>query len=274
MYSLDGFQDYLIEKEKSDKTIKAYLVDINQFFDYLKENNITELHNDVIKTYKEYLLYHKFQVPTTVNRKLVAIHQWCLFNEIAVTTTKVKVQNQNFLENVIDKSSIDKMVEIAKSKRDLRAIALFKTLQLTGMRVSESLSLTIKDIHKDTIQITGKGKKIRMVFVPKVLKQIWLDYCRNGRKYTYTDYLFVGERGRMTRVGADYIIKKYAKLANVKIETAHAHSFRHHFCKSLSEKEISIDTIADLAGHSSIETSRLYIRKSKEELLSVIEDLD
>lgn len=274
MYSLDGFEYHLLKKNKSNKTIKAYVRDVSQFLCYLKDNNILEIHTNTLENYKDYLLYEKFKVPTTVNRKLVAIHKWCLFKEIVVETVKVKVQTQNFLENVIDKNSINKMVEIAKKKNDLRAIALFKTLQLTGMRISECLSLTTKDIYKDTILITGKGKKLRTVFIPKSLKETWLNYCRNGRKYTSTDYLFVGKHGRTTRVGADYIIKKYAKLANVDMKTAHCHSFRHYFCKSLSDRNINIETIADLAGHSSIETSRIYVRKSKEELLSVIEDLD
>jgi integrase/recombinase XerD len=274
MFSLNGFEYHLLEKGKSEKTIKAYLVDVTQFFNYLEENNIIELHNSVIKDYMEYLLYQKFQVPTTVNRKLVAIHKWCLFKEIPIEPVKVKVQTQNFLDNVIDKKSIDRMVEIAEKKKDLRAIALFKTLQLTGMRVSECLSLTIKDIYKDTIQITGKGNKIRMVFIPKALKVVWLNYCKNGRKYTQTDWLFVGKRGKTGRVGADYIVKKYAKLAEVDLESAHCHSFRHHFCKNLSDKNVPIEAIADLAGHSSIETARIYTRKSKSELLSIIEDLD
>lgn len=268
------FKEFLIDKEKSEKTISAYLKDIHQFINYCKENNIYELHNDTLKAYKEYLLYKRFLSPTSVNRKLVAIHQYFMFCEIPVTTTKVKVQSQNFLENVISKDEIDRLIEVAKNNKDYRAVAIIKTLELTGVRVSELTQFTIKDIHSDTAQIVGKGNKIRSVFIPKSLRKVWMDYCKYSRKNTSLDYLFVGKRGRLTRSGIDRIIKKYGALANVKFEKNHCHSYRHQYAKRLADSNVSIEVIADLCGHGSIETSRLYTRKSKEELLSIIEDLD
>lgn len=268
------FKEYLIEKEKSDKTIEAYLRDIHQFFNYCKENNINELHNDTLKEYKEYLLYKRFLTPTSVNRKLISIHQYFAFCEIAVSTTRVKVQSQNFLENVISKNEIDRMIEIAKAKKDYRAIAIIKTLELTGVRVSELTQFTIKDLYNDTVQVIGKGNKIRSVFIPKSLHKIWLDYCKYSRKNTTLDYLFVGKRGRLTRSGIDRIIKKYGELANVNFEKNHCHSYRHQYAKRLADSNVKIEVIADLCGHSSIETSRLYTRKSKEELLDIIEDMN
>lgn len=268
------FKEYLIEREKSNKTIEAYLRDIHQFLKYCKENKIEELHNEQMKEYKEYLLYKRFLSPTSVNRKLVAIHQYFMFCEIPVTTTKVKVQSQNFLENVISKDEIDRMIEVAKNKRDYRAIAIIKTLELTGVRVSELTQFTIKDLYNDTVQVIGKGNKIRSVFIPKSLHKIWLDYCKYSRKNTTLDYLFVGKRGRLTRSGIDRIIKKYGELANIKFEKNHCHSYRHQYAKRLADSDVSIEVIADLCGHGSIETSRLYTRKSKEELLNIIDDLN
>jgi integrase/recombinase XerD len=268
------FKNYLIEKEKSQKTIEAYLKDIHQFYDYCKNNRITDIHNETIKQYKEYLLFKKFLTPTSVNRKLIAIHKYFMFCEIPANTTKVKVQTQNFLENVLSKEEIDSMVKIAKEKKDYRAVAIMKTFELTGMRVMEITQIQIKDIHSNTIQIVGKGNKIRNVFIPKVLNNIWMDYCKLSRINKGWDYLFVGKRGRLTRSGIDRIIKKYGKLANVKFEKNHCHSYRHQYAKRLADADVKIDVIADLCGHASIETSRLYTRKSKEELLNIIEDLD
>lgn len=269
------FQEHLIEREKSSKTVEAYTRDIHQFYNYLKTNNIIEIHNDTLKSYKDHLLHEKFLTATTVNRKLVAIHQYLSFNEISATTNIVKIQSQNFLENVLDKIEVDKMVDIAKAKRDLRAVALFKTLSLTGMRITEALSLTINDIHKNSVEIVGKGNKRRMVFIPKSLNKVWLQYCRTGRYKTTIDYLFVTQKGKMTRETADKIVKKYGELCNIPKEKCHCHSFRHLYCKRLGDNpNITIDVIADLAGHQDISVTRRYLRKSKEELLSVIEDLD
>lgn len=275
MNTIKQFQEYLLEKDKSIKTIEAYTRDIQQFYRYLKNNIIIEIHNDTLKNYKNYLLHEKFLTATTVNRKLVAIHQYLSFNEISASTHIVKIQSQNFLENVLSKSEVDKMIEIAKRKNDLRAIALFKTLSNTGMRISEALSLTINDIHKDSVEIIGKGNKRRMVFIPKSLNKIWIQYCRNGRYHTKLDYLFVTQKGKMTRETADKIVKKYGELCNIPIEKCHCHSFRHMYCKRLGDNpNITIDVIADLAGHQDISVTRRYLRKSKSELLSIIEDLD
>ena len=274
MGDLNDFKDYLIEREKSDKTIKAYMRDVVQFKTYMKENNITEVHNNLIKEYRDYLLYTRFLSPLSTNRKLVAIHQYCAFNEINVINVSAKFQNQNFLENVITKEETERMIKLATQKKDYKAIALIKTLELTGIRIFELLQLTIKDINSSTIRITGKGKKMRTIFIPSSLNKIWRDYCKYSRKYTKLDALFVGERGKMTERGSDYIIKKYAKLANVPIEKAHHHSWRHAYILRLLEKGVSLEEASDLVGHSNINITKSYARKTKEQLLSIINDLD
>lgn len=274
MNDLQEFKEYLIEREKSDKTIKAYMRDIVQFKKYLEENKIDEIHNTVIKEYREYLLYKRFLTPTSANRKLVSVNQYCAFNEINILKIRVKVQMQNFLENVITKEETERMIDIAKKKKDYKAIALIKGLELTGLRIFELLQITTKDINKSTIQIVGKGSKIRSVFIPSSLNKVWRQYCRNGRKNCQLDALFVGERGKMTESGTDYIIKKYAKLANVPIEKAHHHSWRHAYILRLLDKGVKIEEIGDLVGHSNINITKSYARKTKEQLLSIIEDLD
>lgn len=268
------FIGYLKEKEKSDKTIKAYSRDITQFEEYLMEKGREEIHNNSLKEYRDYLLYEKFLSPTSVNRKLVAINQYCSFNEIPVLNIRAKYQLQNFLENVITKEETERMIEKAKEKHDYRAIALIKTLELTGMRISEVLQITIHDINKSAIQITGKGNKIRTVFIPDVLNKIWRDYCSKQRNYVYSDILFVGQRGPMTDNGTNLIIKKYAELANVPIKKAHHHSWRHAYVLRLLENGVSLEEVCDLVGHSNINITKSYARKTKEQLINIINNLD
>jgi len=274
MNDLQSFKEYLTEKEKSNKTIIAYLRDIIQFKMFLKENNIEEIHNDILKQYREYLLYERFLTPTSANRKLVAINQYCAFNEINTLKVRVNVQMQNFLENVITKEETDRMLNIAEKKRDYKAIALIKGLSMTGVRISELLQFTTKDINKSTIQILGKGKKIRTVFIPSSLNKVWRQYCKSGRGKNQSDALFIGQRGKMTERGTDYIIKKYAKLADVPIEKAHHHSWRHAYILRLLQKGVTLEECASLVGHSNVNITAQYARKTKEQLLSIIEDLD
>jgi integrase/recombinase XerD len=154
MNDLQGFKEYLIEREKSDKTIVAYMKDVVQFKYYLNENEITEIHNNIIKDYREYLLHKRFLTPTTANRKLVAIHQYCAFNEINTLNIRVKIQMQNFLENVITKEETERMIDIAKKKKDYRAIALIKGLELTGLRIFELLQIISDNKQKTYVPFT------------------------------------------------------------------------------------------------------------------------
>lgn len=274
MNDLKSFKEYLIEKEKSEKTIVAYMRDTRQFKKFLEDYKIEEIHNDVLKQYREYLLYERFLTPTSVNRKLVAINQYCSFYEINTLKVRVNVQMQNFLENVITKEETERMIDIAKKKKDYKAIALIKGLELTGLRIMELLQITTKDINKSTIQIIGKGNKIRTVFIPSSLNKIWRQYCKSGRGKSQSDALFIGQRGKMTERGTDYIIKKYAKLANVPIEHAHHHSWRHKYILNLLQRGITLEETASLVGHSNVNITAQYARKTKEQLLSIIEDLD
>ncbi|UYZ39057.1 tyrosine-type recombinase/integrase (plasmid) [Clostridium beijerinckii] len=280
--NLEAFETSLMEDERSSKTIEAYQSDIIQFFDFLEENNIKEIHNDVLKKYKNYLLFEKTVPnsdkkglsPSSVNRKLISIHRYLEFNEISAKVNPVKMQRQNFLENVVSKSEIDGIVEEAKAQSDYKAIAIIRTLELTGMRVSELLQLTIHDIYLNEVKIVGKGNKSRLVLIPGTLNEIWIDYYKKERifmkKAKEFDSLFIGQRGPTSRNGIDIIIKKYGELAGVNFEKNHAHGYRHGFCKTLDDNGIPINDIADLAGHSTIETTRIYTRKSKEELRNVI----
>lgn len=274
MKNIIDFKDYLIEKEKSSKTIEAYLRDIRQFEKYLKENKINEIHNSTLKKYRDFLLHSKFLAPTSVNRKLVAINQFCSFNEINVLNVRAKFQLQNFLENVITKEETERMINAAKKKKDYRAIALIKTLELTGMRISEVLNITIHDINHSAIQTIGKGNKIRTVFIPDALNKSWIDYCKYQRNYVYSDILFVGQRGRMTDKGTNLIVKKYAELANVPIKKAHHHSWRHAYVLRLLDKGVSLEEVCDLVGHSNINITKGYARKTKEQLINIINNLD
>lgn len=280
--NIENFEASLLEEERSLKTVEAYQGDIIQFFDYLEENGIEEIHNDVLKEYKNYLLFDKEVpnsekkglAPSSVNRKLISIHRYLEFNEIAAKTNPVKIQHQNFLENVVTKTEIDDIVTAARNDSNYKAIAIIRTLELTGMRASEVIQLKTDDIYSSEVMIIGKGNKSRIVLIPEELNQIWIEYCQKERtqmkKASIYKALFIGRRGPITRGGIDKLIKKYGEKANVDAPKNHAHGFRHGYCKTLDDNGVPINDIADLAGHSTIETTRIYTRKSKEELRDVI----
>ncbi|EDS77893.1 putative integrase/recombinase [Clostridium botulinum C str. Eklund] len=267
------FTLFLAENRKSSKTIDSYIRDINQFNEYIKskKKKINKINNSDIDEYKNYLIYDRGLKIKTINRKLVSINQFFKFNNIAVDIRQEKVQMQNFLDDILSNKDVQALVNATYKKDDLRARTIIYTLYYTGMRVSEMLQLTIYDTKKQSITILGKGAKHREVFIPNKLKDIWEAYMNvRIRKGTA---LFTGKRGPINRKTVDSLIKEYAALAGVSKSKAHAHNFRHLYCKNLADKGIDISTIADIAGHQNINTTRIYTRKTKEELLDIIDNM-
>lgn len=279
MSDLKNWEAFITENDKSNHTISSYKTDIIQFMDYIQKEP-EELTKVDINNYKKYLLENKLSIKS-INRKLVAIKNFIsyLVNEenrsITLEIKQEKIQRQEYLDEMLTKEDFDALVAAAERERDYRALALFYGLFLTGMRVSELLQLKVSDVKNDTISIKGKGSKYREVFVPERLRNIFGQYLAH-RIPRETPFLFTSQTGKsgvINRITVNSIIKKYAKLAGVILTKAHAHNFRHLYCMSLIEKGISIDTVADLAGHSDINTTRIYTRKTKNQLLDTINDL-
>lgn len=279
MSDLKNWEAFITENDKSNHTISSYKTDIIQFMDYIQKEP-EELTKVDINNYKKYLLENKLSIKS-INRKLVAIKNFIsyLVNEenrsITLEIKQEKIQRQEYLDEMLTKEDFDALVAAAERERDYRALALFYGLFLTGMRVSELLQLKVSDVKNDAISIKGKGSKYREVFVPERLRNIFKQYLTH-RIPRETPFLFTSQTGKsgvINRITVNSIIKKYAKLAGVSLTKAHAHNFRHLYCMSLIEKGISIDTVADLAGHSDINTTRIYTRKTKNQLLDTINDL-
>lgn len=273
MKELKYYENYLKENFKSEKTIQAYIKDIEQFYNYFKDKPIEDIDYQDIEMYKDYMLNTQKFDPKSVNRKLVAINQYLTYLQIAVTIRQVKIHTQNFLEDIYSQEDLNKILDTLEKSNDLRAKALIMTLQLTGMRISECLQITIFDIEKDTIMIIGKGNKRRNVFVPNKLRNVWKEYMKVRKQTRRTNKLFTGERGAITRHTAYMIVREYTIKAGVDEKKGFPHNLRHNYVKSLINKNVSIDTVADLVGHTDINVTRKYSMKTKKELLDIIEDL-
>ena len=266
-----NFIIYLSENRKSQGTIEIYSRDVKQFLKYFKDKELYDMTNKDIEDYKNYLLDIKKLNVKTVNRKLVAINQYCTYCQVAVVVRQEKVQTQNFLDDIPSSSDLDRILKATKKKNDVRAEALISTLAMTGMRISECLQLTIYDLDKDTINIIGKGQKRRDVFISNKLRKIWTRYMQVRKNNSIK--LFTGKKGAITRFTAYKILKYYTGQARVKLKKAKLHNLRHYYAKKLANNNIPIEDLAEILGHASLETSRIYLRKTKQELLDIINDI-
>ncbi len=270
-----------MKEDKSDNTISYYITDIRQFDSFIENKEIEDIKNIDIVKFKDSLKNLKL-ASKTINRKLLSVKkmiEWINSNEDLdlekfLKIKLIKIQHQDYLEEVLEMVDFDRLVRMATREKDVRAIAVFHCMYLTGMRVSEILQLKVQDINKDYVNIIGKGEKSRDIFLAERLKEYLKDYVR-GRNQPINNYLFVNERNDnvMSRQSVDSLIKKYAGIAKVKLTKAHAHNFRHLAGIRMIEEGFSLDEVADILGHGNINTTRIYTRKTKKELLKAINRL-
>lgn len=277
-------KEYLLDyieykkKDKSVNTVEGYFSDLKQFFTFHK-SDLENVDDDVVKNYTAYMLSKNLKAKT-INRKLVSLRQYIEYINtktdirIYAEIKLLKIQKQDYLEEVLTKIDFDRLVRLAQRENDSKAIAIFYTLYLTGARVSELLQFKVIDAANEMVTVKGKGSKYRDLFIPDILKEYLSTYIK-ARQLGEDDYLFVNNQNNrvMTRQSVHNLIKEYAGLSKVKLSRAHAHNFRHLYAFRLIELGLSTEEVADLLGHSDINTTKIYTRKTKGELVKAIKAL-
>lgn len=279
MSILEQFENYLLENEKSKNTISSYKKDIDQFLKWYNQNSddLNKIDKITLKKFTRYLQDENLSIKT-INRRIVSLNQFIQFlndvlnKSIAVRGKPLKIENQNFIDDMLENSDVIRIVNAAEREEDLRAVTIFYTLYYTGARVSEMLQLKTKDINKDSINIKGKGSKYREILIPKKLKEQFKKYLEV--RCDTSEYLFSGQRGPINRQTVHNTIKYYTgKARGIDKQIAHAHAFRHLYAQNLTGLGVNPVVIAQLLGHS-LNVTGLYIQSSKRELLKTINKLD
>lgn len=259
----------------SEGTLKKYQIDINLFFEYMEhKQNIKSLKSvtdeegqKIIDRYINYLKREGYK-PSTINGKIVSLNKFLKYLGYEFKAKAIKIQNKMYIENIISEREFEKLIRACKDNK--RDYTIIMTLANTGLRVSELLSLTINDIKKESIYIYGKGGKGRELILSPQLKKILNDYIDNYRMKTHKRLLFTGERGALKRNAINKMLLKYQKKTGISKEKMHPHSFRHFYAKYLISKGVGLDIIQTLLGHENINTTSIYTKTSKKELVSII----
>ena len=284
-----GFEQDLKDQEKAPNTIKAYLTDIAIFSEYA---NSTEHGEDVSKadiiTYRDKLNADGVST-ATINRRIVSLNKflkWAGAGEIA-NTKPIKQQAAADLDGVITIEEFERMsaaalnpgkqAQAAGLKPDLQAWAIMQTLYMSGIRFGELKFFTVealRDISKNgkSITVDNKGKR-RKIPVSKELNKLLRDYCT--QQNITEGYIFGTRNG--TPISNEQIsrrLKRIAGYARISKSKIHPHSFRHLFGVEFMEQyEHRIDVLADILGHSSINTTRIYTRISTKEQSEMIDGM-
>lgn len=259
---LDAYRQYLVSEERASATIEKYMRDISAFLKQILPNE--EITKERILLYKKELSEkYKF---TSANSMLIALNQFFgYFNRKDLQVKLFKIQHNAFRLQQAELTQDDykKLVHTAKQHHNERLSLLIQTICNTGIRVSEHSFITVEAVKSGNIRIYNKGKE-RFVFLSKGLQVLLMNYCR--RKHIKNGPVFITNKGKpMNRCNIWTEMKALSKDAGVEPQKIFPHNLRHLFALTFYKLEKDVVRLADLLGHSSIETTRIYTSTSKEE---------
>lgn len=248
------FQSYLIQEEKSKSTLEKYLRDITAFMFWLGTRTVEK---NVVLEYKS-MLIGKY-APASVNSILsslnsfFAFHQWF---DCQVKTMKVHRPIFSSSEKELTKSEYERLLKAAQQKQNKKLFYLMQTICATGIRVSELKFITVEAVHKGEALIHCKGK-MRVVLLPKQLCKMLKGYIL--QQHIKQGPVFVSKYGRpLDRSNIWKLMKSLCDYAGVPREKVFPHNLRHLFARTYYSLEKDIVRLADLLGHASVNTTRIY----------------
>lgn len=249
---------YLREEEKSPATIKKYLHDLNQVCGYLSETNIAK--TDLL-LWKESLM--KKYAAASVNTMLAALNNFldfCGWMDLKVKPLKIQRDLFSREEKELSKSEYLRLVQEAVYLGNERLALILQTICATGIRVSELQHITIEAVRAGRAVVRCKGKT-RTVFLPGRLKQVLLGYARKQKRTTGA--VFVTRTGKpVDRSNIWRDMKNLCKSAGVASDKVFPHNLRHLFARLYYSLEKDLSRLADILGHTSISTTRIYTMES------------
>ncbi len=261
---INKFKQNLEKSDLSNNTVESYVWTINHFI-----SNYGEFNKENLLAYKGFLVEH-FK-PQTVNLRLQGINKYLEFiHKDRMKLKFIKVQQKNFLENVI--SDADYKFLKSRLKRDGFTEWYFVVwfMTATGARVSELLQIKVEDVMAGHLDMYSKGGKVRRLYIPKRLRTEAVDWINKENKTS--GYLFLNRFGnRITARGIAMQLKHFADKYGINKKVVYPHSFRHRFAKNFLERFNDISLLADLMGHESIETTRIYLRRTASEQQQIID---
>lgn len=250
------FKQNMISEEKSNATIEKYIRDIKSFYDFTDYNAVTK---EVVINYKKKLVDKGYSV-RSVNSMLASINS--LFSFLGWFECRVKslkIQQEIFRpeEKELSKAEYIKLVKTAQKKHNERLCLILQTICGTGIRVSELQYITVEAVQKGSTKVSCKAKN-RSIFIVKELRKKLLKYAKS--KGITSGKIFITRTGKaIDRVTIWREMKKLCQEAEVNPSKVFPHNLRHLFARAFYALEKDVAKLADVLGHSNINTTRIYI---------------
>jgi len=267
---LQEFKEYLKNEEKESSTIAKYLHDVQVFVGWLGEKEITK---EKLTGYKEYLIEKKYN-PKTINGILSAINKFLTFvgqSEIKVKYLRIQRQLFRHSNKELTQAEYLKLINKAQELGKERLSLLMQTICATGIRVSELKYITVETVKAGKAEISLKGKIRTILLTGKLCKKL-LKYAKH-KKITSGE-IFITRSGRglgRKQIWAE--MKALCKKSGVSTGKVFPHNLRHLFARAFYRVCKDVAKLADVLGHSSIETTRIYLISTGAEHLQTLNKL-
>lgn len=248
----NAFERQLRMENYAANSIVAYRYAVQDYYAHysaLNKDNLLKYKGVLVERYR----------PKSVNLRIRGINKYLEFigrNDLKIKT--VKLPKSSFLEHVISNEDYVFFKKRLRREKDLRWYFIVWTLAATGARISELVQLKAEHVRTGWYDIYSKGGKIRRIYLPVRLRTELLTWIDRD-----TGYLFVNRYGsKITPRGIAQNLKKLAEKYGIDPTVVHPHSFRHLFAKNFLSKNNDLVLLADLMGHESVDTTRIYLQRS------------
>ncbi len=263
---MKDYKDFLLHQNLSKNTIESYSIAVAQFFnefDEITKQNLLAFKASLVDKYKG----------KTVNLRIQGINKYLEYiGKEKLILKYIKVQQKSFLENVISDADYEFFKNKLYKDKNYEWYYVVRFLGATGARVSELIQFKYEHLSRGYIDLYTKSGKIRRIFIPKKLRTKAKEYYDSINRTE--GYLFLNKGGKqITTRGIAHQLKTLAAKYKMNLNVIYPHSFRHRFAKNFLEKRKDIALLADLMGHESIETTRIYLRKTSEEQQKIVDSL-
>ena len=255
MIDIDGFEEYLCDEELSKNTRESYMFSVRDF-----AKNFETVTKENIISWKQNLLADKS--PKTVNLRLSAMGKYCKYKNLNIPVKRVKVQKILSVEDVITLDEYERLLDGLVKDNKIHFAIIVVLMGKTGARISEVLRLRKRDLQKDHIDMKTKGK-VRRIYFPDSLKIQLEKWTADMQEESYLCRTHSGNP--ITRNGVYEFLKACSARYGIPKSHLHPHAFRHMFAIEFLKRNNNISLLADLLGHSGVNTTMIYLRMSQQE---------
>ncbi len=252
---MEKFEVYLRDEERSEATIEKYMRDVRCFVSFVGIKEVCKL---CVMEYKQ-MLGNTYAV-ASANSMIAALNcflRFCGWHELCVKQFKIQRQSYCPEEKELTRADYFRLIEAAKKKHNERLNLIIQTICGTGIRVSELQYITVEALNRGEAVVNCKGKNRRIFIVPELKKKL-LRYVKEQK--IPSGVIFITRNGKpVSRNNIWKEMKSLCEQAHVAPSKVFPHNLRHLFARTFYGIEKDIAKLADILGHASINTTRIYI---------------